>query len=174
MHALGHTQAERWRIKNGFYAYCYGAEDKRLALTTNTPKGAFKKAVKEAYPQVAGFMQDVIKKGKERHEKDGLAWAKTMGGRTVAVPKSRVYALTNYIMQGSGADHLKLSLERVAKAGLADHVRLVVHDEILCCFPKGEGEAMAASVRDCMTTEFRGVPFVAHSAGPGRSWGDVA
>lgn len=174
MHDLGHTHALRWQIKNGFYAYCYGAEDKRLATTTNTPKGAFKKAVKEAYPQIAGFMEAVIAKGKARHESDGMAWAKTVGGRTVAVPKSRIYALTNYIMQGGGADLMKMGLEKIEAAGLADSIRLVIHDEVLCCFPKGEGKAMAETVRECLETKFRGVPFEAHATGPGESWGDVA
>lgn len=174
MHALGYTNAERWRMKNGFYAYCYGAEDKRLALTTGTPKGAFKKAVKEAYPQVAGFMQGVIAKGKKRLDEDGMAWAKTIGGRTVAVPKSRIYALTNYIMQGGGADLMKMGLDKIEQAGLASSVRLVIHDEVLCCFPKGEGAAMAETVRECLETEFRGVPFEAHATGPGQNWGEVA
>ncbi len=174
MHALGHTQAERWRIKNGFYAYCYGAEDKRLALTTNTPKGAFKKAVKEAYPQIAGFMEGVIKKGKQRYEDDGLAWAKTIGGRTVAVPKSRIYALTNYIMQGGGADLMKMALCKMDDAGLTEHLRLVIHDENLCAFPKGQGAELAREVERCMESTFRGVPFVAHANGPGANWGDVA
>jgi DNA polymerase I len=168
-----YTKEQRGWSKNGFYAYCYGAEDKRLALTTHTRKGRFKKAVKDAYPAIAGFMEQVIDKGKERHERDGLAWAKTVGGRTVGVPKTRLYALTNYIMQGGGADLMKLGLESIAEAGLARTVRLVIHDEVLCCFPKGQGAEMAATVKAALETEFRGVPFEAHATGPGERWGDV-
>lgn len=174
MHELGYTQAERPAIKNGFYGYCYGAEDARLALTTNTPKGAFKKAMKEAYPAIPRFMESVIAKGKARLETDGMAWAKTIGGRTVAVPKSRIYALTNYIMQGGGADLMKMALERMDDAGLTEHLRLVIHDENLCAFPKGQGAELAREVERCMESTFRGVPFVAHATGPGENWGDVA
>lgn len=174
LYGENYTKEQRSWAKAAFYAWNYGAEDKRLAQTSHTRKGEFKKAVKEAYPVLAGFMQDVIKKGKARYEEDGMAWAKTVGGRTVAVPKSRMYALVNYIMQGGGADLMKMGLERIDDAGLADTVRLVIHDEVLCCFPKGEGKAMAETVRQALETEFRGVPFEAHASGPGASWGEVA
>lgn len=169
-----HTKEQRAWSKNGFYAYCYGAEDKRLALTTHTRKGEFKKAVKDAYPPIAGFMEKVIKTGKRRVEEDGKAWATTVGGRKVAVPKSSIYKLTNFIMQGGGADLMKMGLEKIEDAGLGQDVRLVIHDEVLCCFPKGEGAAKAEIIRECLETEFRGVPFEAHAVGPGDSWGAVA
>jgi DNA polymerase I-like protein with 3'-5' exonuclease and polymerase domains len=161
-------------MKNGFYAYCYGAQDKQLALTTHTPRGAFKKAMRTAYPQVTGFMDRVIKTGNSRLEEDGTAWAKTVGGRTVAVAPSRLYSLTNYIMQGGGADLMKMGLDNIAAAGLADDVRLVIHDEVLCCFPKGEGAERAETVRGCLETTQRGVFFEAHATGPGENWGEVA
>lgn len=174
MYGPDYTKEQRGWAKNAYYGYCYGAAKKRLALTAHTRPGDFEKAVKAAYPAVSGFMQQVINKGKERHAEDGLAWAKTAGGRTVAVPKSRMYALTNYLLQGSGADLMKAGLERIDDAGLADTIRLVVHDEVICCFPKGEGEKMAARVKECLETEFRGVEFPAHANGPGERWGDVA
>jgi hypothetical protein len=32
----------------------------------------------------------------------------------------------------------------------------------------------AEIIRQLMEFDFRGIPFEAHSTGPGRSWGDVA
>jgi DNA polymerase I-like protein with 3'-5' exonuclease and polymerase domains len=93
----------------------------------------------------------------------------------VAVPKSRIYALTNYIMQGGGADLVKAAILRVDEAGLAHTIRLVIHDELLVALPPGpEGAAQAEIIRSCMETTFRGVHFAAHSTGPGANWGDVA
>lgn len=170
-----YTPEQRANSKNGFYAYAYGAEDKRLAATTKTSKGEFKEAVRAAYPAIAGFMESVIETGRARHKADGMAWAKTLGGRTVAVPKTRIYALTNYIMQGGGSDLMKIALEKIDDAGLSDTVRLVVHDEVLSVQPPGpEGEEAARTIAECMQNEFRGVPFDAHSTGPGKSWGDVS
>lgn len=173
MHGPDYTPEQRGWAKNAFYAYCYGAASDRLALTAHAPRGEFEKAVAKAYPAIAGFMKGVISTGKRRHDEDGMAWAKTAGGRTVAVPKSRVYALTNYIMQGSGADLIKGAIERIDDAGLAHTIRLVIHDEVLCAFPEGEGAAMAETVKRCLETEHRGVFFAAHVAGPGKSWGDL-
>lgn len=174
LHGEDYTSEQRGWSKNAFYAYCYGAASDRLALTAHAKRGEFEKAVAKAYPAIAGFMKGVIATGKRRLDKDGMAWAKTIGGRTVAVPKSRIYALTNYIMQGGGSDLMKLGLERIDDAGLSSTVRLVIHDEVLCAFPQGQGAEMAAAVQACLATEFRGVPFVTHAKGPGRSWGDVA
>lgn len=174
LHGEDYTKDQRSWSKNAFYAYCYGAAADRLASTAHAPKGDFEKAVAKAYPPIAGFMKGVIATGKRRHDEDGMAWAKTAGGRTVAVPKSRVYALTNYIMQGGGADLMKMGLEKIDDAGLSSTVRLVIHDEALCAFPQGQGAEMAATVKACLETEFRGVPFEAHATGPGQSWGDVA
>ncbi len=170
----GYSKEQRGWNKNAFYAYCYGAAQSRLAETAHAEAGEFEKAVANAYPAIAGFMEGVIATGRRRLHEDDMAWAKTAGGRTVAVPKSRIYALTNYIMQGGGADLMKMGLERIDDAGLSETVRLVIHDEVLCAFPKGQGAAMAATVKGCLETEFRGVPFEAHATGPGRSWGDVA
>lgn len=174
LYGEGYTKEQRGWAKNAFYAYCYGAAQHRLSLTAHAPGGRFEKAVAEAYPAIAGFMKDVIATGRRRLETDGMAWAKTLGGRTVAVPKSRLYALTNYIMQGGGADLMKMGLIKVDDAGLSRHGRLVIHDEGLFAFPRGEGAEMAAIVKGCLETTFRGVPFEAHATGPGESWGDVA
>lgn len=166
---------QRGWAKNAFYAYCYGAAQHRLALTAHAEPGQFEKAVAKAYPAIAGFMEDVIATGRRRLEEDGMAWARTAGGRMVAVPKSRIYALTNYIMQGGGADLVKAAILRVDEAGLAHTIRLVIHDELLVALPPGpEGAAQAEIIRSCMETTFRGVHFAAHSTGPGANWGDVA
>ena len=154
---------------------CYGAAQARLAETAHAAPGAFEKAVTKAYPAIAGFMREVITTGKARLEDEGMAWARTAGGRMVAVPKSRIYALTNYIMQGGGADLVKQALIRIDAAGLSNTVRLVIHDEVLVALPHGpEGAEQAEIIRRCMETTFRGVHFEAHATGPGASWGDVA
>lgn len=146
----------------------------QLATTAHAPHGATEAAIKAAYPALGGFMERVVAKGKERLKADGLAWAATIGGRRVAVPKSRLYALVNYIMQGGGADLMKMALIRMEDAGLGHWLRLVVHDEVLICVPPGdEGAAIAKQVAECMRTTVRGVPFDVEICGPAASWGLV-
>lgn len=169
-----YTPEQRGWAKNGVYGYAYGAAQARLAETTHTKTGEFEAAVAGTYPAISKFMGGVLATGQRRLHEEGMAWARTAGGRMVAVPKSRIYALTNYLLQGSGADLMKQGLIRMDDAGLSDTVRLVIHDEVLCAFPPGKGAEMAATVKGCLETEFRGVPFEASIKGPGKSWGDLA
>ncbi len=174
LHGDDYTKDQRSWTKNAVYAWCYGAGAGQLALTAHAPTGATERAIKEAYPALGGFMEKVVAKGKERFKEYGLAFATTVGGRRVAVPKSRLYALCNYIMQGGGADIMKMALIRMEDVGLGQYLRLVVHDEVIICVPPGdEGAAIAKQVAECMRTTFRGVPFDVEISGPAASWGAV-
>ncbi len=105
-----------------------------------------------------------------RQEEDGVAWARTLGGRQVAAPKSKLYVIGNYLQQGSGADILKMAMDRLCTAGLEDYITLPIHDEILFSLPP---EIEGAEVAKIMETEFRGVPFSVHASKRGPSWGAV-
>lgn len=169
-----YTPEQRGWTKNGLYGWAYGAGDTKLGITVHNSAKKFKAAVGRAYPGIPRLMNSVLAKAKERQERDGMAWAKTAGGRIVAVPKTRHYALTDYIMQGSGADLMKEALVRVHESGLDSSLLMIVHDEILASLPPGpEGEEQAHEIARCMTTEFRDVPFTAEPLGPGKNWGEV-
>lgn len=174
LHGPNYTKEQRQWTKNAIYAYAYGAGGEKLATTAHAPVGAFEKAVSVAYPGLAAFTSGVLKVAERREKQDGLAWAKTLGGRIVAVSSKKHYALTNYIMQGSGADAVKMAHQRVDEADLSDRVILKIHDELLCSLPVDTAAAEAEQIRQLMEFEFRGIPFEAHATGPGANWGDVA
>lgn len=173
IHGAGYTKEQRKWTKNGLYAWSYGAGDSKLAMTAHAPASRFKNAVGRAYPGILRLMNGVLAKARERQESDGMAWARTLGGRVVAVPKTRHYALTNYLMQGSGSDLLKTALLKIEDAGLGESICLTVHDEVLANFDPKDGKEKSQIIVDCLTTEFRGVPFDAHATGPGKSWGEL-
>lgn len=173
LHGPAYTKDQRGWTKNALYAYAFGAGRERLASTSHSPEGAFEAAVAEAFPSLAAFSQKVMDLAAKRQREDGLAWAKTLGGRIVAVPKTKHYALVNYLTQGSGADITKMAHERIHDAGLADRVLLKVHDEMLLSVPQGQAEDVER-IRQLMEFSFRGVPFEAHSSEAGRNWGEVS
>ena len=167
-----YDKEKRSWTKNGIYAYSYGAAEEQMAKTTHRPVGEAEKAIKAALPGMVAFFNNVDKLGRKRRKEDGVAWAKTLGGRKVAAPKSRMYALRNYLMQGSGADILDMALCRIEGAGLADRVLLPVHDELL--LQVAPGDSADQEIGRLMETEFRGVPFTTHVSERGQNWGDVA
>ena len=173
LHGQGYSKEERGWTKNALYAYAFGAGKDKLAATSHSRPGDFEAAVAVAFPSLARFSNRVMELAAKRQKEDGLAWAKTLGGRIVAVPKTKHYALVNYLTQGSGADITKMAHARIAEAGLADRILLKVHDEVLCSLPEASAVEEAETIRQTMEFEFRGVPFEAHSSEPGRNWGDT-
>jgi len=169
-----YTKEQRGWCKNALYAYAYGAQEKRLAATAHAPLGETEKAIARAFPGLAGFSERVQSIADQRYRDDGFAWAWTYGRRKVGAPKSRHYALSNYIMQGSGVDMIKEALVKIDEAGLDEHLRFVMHDELLLNLPPDTGVSIAEQVRQLMYVEFRGIPFEAHVSGPGKNWGEVS
>ncbi len=168
-----YTPEQRQWCKNGVYAFSYCAAPNRMASTVHAPKGAAEEAIGRAFPGIARFAEEMDAKAKERLDRDGVAWAKTMGGRRVAAAKSKLYALRNFLMQGSGADAMKMAMDRCQDADIDErYLKLTIHDELLVSSPDN-GE-VAEQVRSLMEFEFMGVPFEAHSSEPGDSWGAVA
>lgn len=173
LHGPDFTKEMRSWTKNGVYAWAYGAGAVRLSATAHADMGQMEEAMGEAYPGVTAFAERVDDMARQRLKEDGMAWAKTLGGRLVAAPKTRLYALRNYLLQGGGADLMKMALDRCLDAGIDEQaLKLIVHDENLVSSPD-DGET-AQQVAELMTTEFRGMPFTTHVSDPGLSWGDVA
>jgi DNA polymerase-1 len=165
-----YTDQQRSWTKNALYAFCYGGGAEQVAKTAHRPEGEAEKAMRVALPGMLRVYDRLHKVVLRRQEEDGVAWAKTLGGRQVAAPKSKLYVIGNYLQQGSGADILKMAMDRLCTAGLEDYITLPIHDEILFSLPP---EIEGAEVAKIMETEFRGVPFSVHASKRGPSWGAV-
>ena len=173
LHGADYSKEQRSWTKNGVYAWAYGAGAGRLSSTAHAEMGAMEAAMGTAYPGVAKFADKVDAIAKRRLDEDGMAWAKTIGGRLVAAPKSRLYALRNYLLQGGGADIAKMALDRCLDAGIDErYLKLIIHDEFLLSSPPGSD--VPRQVSELMCYEFRGVPFTTHLSEAGQNWGDVA
>lgn len=98
----------------------------------------------------------------------------TAGGRRVyADPGTdKIYTLTNFLMQGSGADMLKDAVIRLDDAGLADFIMVPVHDEVTFAFPKEEQHLIDEAAK-LMEDDSYLVPMPVDVEGPARSWGHI-
>jgi DNA polymerase I len=64
-------------------------------------------------------------------------------GRRLPAESDKLYALTNYCIQGCAADIFKQTLVQLDRAGLADRMVLPVHDEAVFDVPAEEADDFA-------------------------------
>lgn len=91
-------------------------------------------------------------------------------GRRTAVDRDRTYANTNYHVQGAARDVFADSLLRLRAAGWADHLWLVIHDEILLHVPVELAEAACEALEAAMCGVWFGVPIEAQAEIRGDRW----
>ena len=152
-----HELRRRAKIIN--YALLYGKTAFTLARdigVTPTLAQAFIDAYFAGYPDVKGYLDAVIDEARESGE------VRTLYGRRRLVPELRSRngqiraaaerATVNMPIQGTAADILKRAM--IALSGElppTSAMILTVHDELLLEAPRGEADAAAALVRDCMS-----------------------
>lgn len=113
-------------------ATTYGQGDTKLAATLGmTIEGAaqIKRQMLAAMPESAKFM------GKLSHISAAHGQIVTANGRILPIPKFQgeymAYKGVNYFVQGSAYDVLADSIIRCEREGLADHIALAMHDELV-------------------------------------------
>jgi hypothetical protein len=91
----------------------------------------------EKFPGVTDFVRAVEYTARHRLKEEGTAYVQVDGGRKhqltyrEAAEWEKFYTLVNYICQGTAAELLKEKIVALRDAGLAEYIRLPVHDEIL-------------------------------------------
>lgn len=94
-------------------------------------------------------------------------------GRHLPLDRDRMYAATNYVVQSTARDLLASALIRLDDAGLAEHLLLPIHDEILGQAPTADAEEFAQEVRRLMESTFHDVAITADAEVGGHSWGSL-
>lgn len=122
----------RTRTKMCLYGKAYGAGvNGVVGLLRCTPEDAGKwlKALDTRFPEMRLEANKWINKA----SKDG--YIENAYGRRLTVPSDRPYVATNYKIQGTAADMMKISMVRCNKflksTGLDAHIILTVHDELI-------------------------------------------
>lgn len=160
--------------KNGIFAQLYGAQPARFAGTVGISLERAKEVMdglSAAYPGMHELQQKVISTGRKRLAEQGEAWVKTPLGRREVGDPDKIYALTNYLIQGSAADVLKRALVRLDAAGLGDYMLLPVHDEVLFDVPDELVPELSELIPATMLDTEWLVPLTADCAAVSR-WGD--
>lgn len=176
----------RQGAKAAFLAWCYGAQDPKLAETlakdqapgvapiTSAPSAAWS----VRYPDLARYQADqnarryvVLENGwvaplwdRAFHQDDG-----TPGGRISWGWRHSRKGL-NYSTQGNQRQLLAKAVHEVVRRGWGWALSMLVHDEILLCVPAWMAPQAAADLQAAMTMDFHGVPIVAEATICGRTW----
>jgi DNA polymerase-1 len=172
------TDLQRKIAKNTNFARVYGAGPQKIADTAGVPLAqiqGYMDAFDSRFPDVSKFMNSVTFEGKRRLATEGQAYITTSGGRRVVGDPDKVFALTNYVLQGSACDVFKQAIVSVDSTdGLRGTIVGPIHDELLFSFPKATAEAQAQAALDAMQdlTGFR-VPMRCEVTGPLTRWGSA-
>lgn len=166
----------RQLTKNTAYAEVYGAGTAKMALTAGVSfeqAAATKQRFNTLYPRVPAFKKAVEQVAWRRQREEGFGYAKTaLTKRRMVADMNKIYALVNYLIQGSAAEIFKERQLQLDAAGLGDYMILPVHDEIILDVPPQAKDDAVATLRDIMNDRYTfRVPITA-SVSAGERWGD--
>lgn len=169
---------DRNTAKTVVYAKVFGAGNATLgaAVGGGAETGAsISSLFKANFPRLDRWFQGVISQGEQTaaSRADGQGGAMVPGsGRNIFCPGEECYKLINYLIQGYGSDVLKRAVVRLWQQGLAQYIRMVVHDEVVFQFPAGKGAELAVQCASIMEEELgRGITLTCDISGPYKRWG---
>jgi DNA polymerase I-like protein with 3'-5' exonuclease and polymerase domains len=161
--------------KNVGYAEIYGAGIAKMAKTAGVPEEqvrVVKTRFDTLYPGVKRFKNAVEHLAWQRKRDEGISYAKSpITKRHHVADENKVYALVNYLIQGTAAEVFKKALLKLDSAGLGKFMVVPVHDEIVLDVPLTHFNEAVEALRDNMNdrTSFA-VPITA-SVASGYRWG---
>lgn len=177
-HDENFTKADKRRglVKNTLYGAAYGAGVQKMAETAGVPYSVMKTVadgVFNTYPGIKKFQATVDDLGVRREREEGQGYVTTPYGRRLPCDEGKVYALTNYLLQGHAAEMLKNALVQLDLAGLGDHMLLPVHDEVIFSIPRGDHVEAMHLIQEVMSVnEGYAVDIPAEPEGPLERWGE--
>jgi len=180
----------RSKIKTMFLGLLYGmggpALQKRLSaqgidITVSDAKELITQ-FKSIYPNLGGLIDEAGKLAREQKKSGGMITVKTLTGRPITLDaavaeESELRAHNfNHIIQGTGADILKLAAvefhRRIREEGLRAQIVNLIHDEILVEVSREERDRVREVLVDVMETIGREVLGVETpvTCGVGSNW----
>lgn len=172
----------RQGAKAAFLAWCYGAQDPKLAETlakdqargvapiTAAPSAAW--AVR--YPDLARYQAD---RNAGHHVVLENGWVAPLWDRaflrddgTIGWGYRHSRKGLNYATQGNQRQLLARAVHEIVRRGWGWALSMLVHDEILLCVPEWMSPRAAADLEAAMTMDFHGVPIECEATICGRTW----
>jgi DNA polymerase-1 len=169
--------ARRGLVKSTLYGAAYGSGLEKMATTAGVTYGQMEqvsKSVFAAFPGIKSFMSEIEAVGKKRERSEGQGYILTPSDRRLPCDEGKVYALTNYMLQGTAAELMKKAILRLDAAGYTEYLRMPIHDEMIFSLPLAGHEEAMKDIEELMSYcngEF-GVDLPAEPEGPLSRWGE--
>jgi DNA polymerase-1 len=166
----------RGLVKSTLYGAAYGSGIQKMADTagvTLEQMTQVSQSVFKAFPGIKSFMTEIEAIGKARERSEGQGYILTPSDRRLPCDEGKVYALTNYMLQGTAAELMKKAILRLDAAGYTPFMRMPIHDEMVFSLPKAGHEEAMKEIEGLMSYcngEF-GVDLPAEPEGPLERWG---
>lgn len=163
--------------KNAGYATIFGAGVPKFAQTAGVAVDVARRFMArwhQLYPGVQTFQQNIISAAVEQAELGQPCGARSpLTNRWfVADDVRKAYVLTNYVIQGTAAEILKMKLCELSAAGLGEWMVAPVHDEIILDVPGEHVTDVVHTLRSIMNDDkLLRVPITAEVS-YGRTWGE--
>ncbi len=163
-------------IKNTTYAEVYGAGLAKQAATARVPVDdvkAVKSRFDTLYPGVKSFKKSVEMLAWRRQRDEGVGYVLSgLGtGRRHIADHNKMYALVNWLIQGTAAEALKYKIVELDAAGLGDYFVAPVHDEVILDVPNDMVPDAVETLKQVMNDDkMFSVPITA-SVSYGERWG---
>ena len=147
---------ERRIGKNVNFGFVFGAQPKKIEETARKP--GLWDILCDLFPAAIEFLAANQKSARTN------GYIDCVGGYRLEVPHDRPYAATNYLVQGTEGEIVKMAYrmcwERLQELPFDAWIALQVHDEFVFDFPAGEGEKYIGEMAWCMEEAARkiGVP----------------
>jgi DNA polymerase I len=140
----------KW-TKNTAYATIYGSGLDTAAATAGVSRASLEpvyKGFKGAYPRLDRMMRGMTRQCESMR---GRPWVEILSGAHLTVDRSRAYSCVDYRIQGSAAWWMKRGVVACAAAGLRDHLRLTLHDEVFFEAPEHEAADVLRTAEQVLT-----------------------
>lgn len=141
----------RQTTKNAGYAKIYGAGVPKFALTAGISveeAAVFMQRLDQLYPGMNRLSQQIAEVARQRFDSEEVAYVRSplTGRRFPCDRPDKIYALVNYLIQGTAAEVLKMKNLELVRAGLGEYLVLNVHDEVICDVPQTELEDASRTI----------------------------
>lgn len=162
--------------KNMGYAEIYGAGLEKMAKMAGMPiehMRAVKDRFNNSYAGVPRFKKAIESLAWTRQKTEGQAYARSpITRRRHVADLNKIYALVNWLIQGSAAETFKKKLVELDLAGLGEYMVVPVHDEIVLDVPgHAINDAVDVLNKVMNDTSMFTVPITA-SVSHGLRWGE--
>ncbi len=164
------TPETRRRQKGLSFGVVYGGGVATLARQTNITETEAKIAMdrfRRTFPKIGRWSSQLVER-----VKFGEGIVITATNRRIPCPRDRAYRAVSYAVQSLASDIFKGALVELDDAGLADYIRLPIHDEVLCEVPTNQANEIATTIAETMAGDLGDVPITTDIEVIGPRWGD--